>query len=314
MRQRPGPLRKVKQSDYAGLFEEVWGPVTRLRQGRGRRVRADRPLRGCLRDEAPRSTPSARSSTCSGIMPQPPARMSPRSNAVPAAGVVAWAVAAWAAAWDAPAAAPTPTAGRPSATWGLTDTELQGLAVFNDPNRANCASCHSLEPGPAGPSAVHRLRLRQPRHSEEPGQSLLHDAGRLESRRRELGGLRPGRLPEERRVSAEVYEPEMGKFKVPTLRNVDLRPSEDFVKAYGHNGYFKSLEDIVFFYHWRAAMDAGMCGGGGGGMGGGMGVRRHGRHVPAAGSGPEPRHFEYVPSSAGGQYRGVPEDAFRRLF
>jgi cytochrome c peroxidase len=68
----------------------------------------------------------------------------------------------------------------------------------------------------------------------------------------------------------EVYEPEMGKVKVPTLRNVDLRPSEDFVKAYGHNGYFKSLDDIVFFYHWRAMMDNGGCMGGGGGMGGGM--------------------------------------------
>jgi cytochrome c peroxidase len=43
------------------------------------------------------------------------------------------------------------------------------------------------------------------------------------------------------------------------------------VKAYGHNGYFKSLEDIVTFYHWRAMMDSGMdCGGMGGGMGGGM--------------------------------------------
>ena len=73
--------------------------------------------------------------------------------------------------------------------------------------------------------------------------------------------------------AAEVYEPEIGKVKVPTLRNVDLRPGEGFVKAYGHNGYFKSLEDIVFFYHWRGMMDSGMgCGGmGGGGMGGGMG-------------------------------------------
>jgi cytochrome c peroxidase len=70
---------------------------------------------------------------------------------------------------------------------------------------------------------------------------------------------------------AEVYEPEIGKHKVPTLRNVDLRPSEDFVKAYGHNGYFKSLEDIVFFYHWRAMMDNGCTGGGGGMGGGGMG-------------------------------------------
>ena len=43
----------------------------------------------------------------------------------------------------------------------------------------------------------------------------------------------------------------MGQIKVPTLRNVDLRPSEDFVKAYGHNGYFKSLAEIVHFYNTR---------------------------------------------------------------
>ena len=34
--------------------------------------------------------------------------------------------------------------------------------------------------------------------------------------------------------------PELGKQKVPTLRNVDLRPSEGFVKAFRHNGFFKS--------------------------------------------------------------------------
>ena len=39
--------------------------------------------------------------------------------------------------------------------------------------------------------------------------------------------------------------------KVPTLRNVDLRPYPGFVKAYGHNGYFKSLEEIVHFYNTR---------------------------------------------------------------
>jgi cytochrome c peroxidase len=43
----------------------------------------------------------------------------------------------------------------------------------------------------------------------------------------------------------------MGKHKVPTLRNVDLRPNSGFVKAYGHNGYFKSLEEIVHFYNTR---------------------------------------------------------------
>jgi cytochrome c peroxidase len=35
------------------------------------------------------------------------------------------------------------------------------------------------------------------------------------------------------------------------LRNVDKRPDEGFVKAFGHNGYFKSLEGIVHFYNTR---------------------------------------------------------------
>ncbi|MGY3486952.1 cytochrome c peroxidase [Bradyrhizobium sp. USDA 4011] len=42
-----------------------------------------------------------------------------------------------------------------------------------------------------------------------------------------------------------------GRFQVPTLRNVDKRPSPDFVKAYGHNGYFKRLKEIVRFYNTR---------------------------------------------------------------
>jgi cytochrome c peroxidase len=42
-----------------------------------------------------------------------------------------------------------------------------------------------------------------------------------------------------------------GRFRVPTLRNVDKRPRPDFVKAYGHNGYFKSLQSIVHFYNTR---------------------------------------------------------------
>ena len=52
---------------------------------------------------------------------------------------------------------------------------------------------------------------------------------------------------------AGVYGPELGKFKVPTLRNVDKRPDDPpgFVKAFAHNGYFKSLESIVHFYNTR---------------------------------------------------------------
>src|SRR5262249_13990148 len=42
-----------------------------------------------------------------------------------------------------------------------------------------------------------------------------------------------------------------GRFRVPTLRNVDRRPYPTFVKAYGHNGYFKCLKSIVHFYNTR---------------------------------------------------------------
>jgi cytochrome c peroxidase len=158
---------------------------------------------------------------------------------------------------------------------GLTDAELQGLAVFNDPNRADCASCHSLAPGSAGYPLFTDFgydNLGIPKNPDNPfyvmpekwnpdGENWIDEG---------LGGALKGAGH-----APDVYEPEIGKFKVPTLRNVDLRPSEDFVKAYGHNGYFESLEDIVFFYHWRAMMDcmvSGTCGGMGG-MGGcdGMG-------------------------------------------
>jgi cytochrome c peroxidase len=54
-----------------------------------------------------------------------------------------------------------------------------------------------------------------------------------------------------------VHGPEVGKQKVPTLRNVDLRPTMKFVKAYGHNGYFKSLGEIVHFYNTRDVPGAG---------------------------------------------------------
>ena len=45
-----------------------------------------------------------------------------------------------------------------------------------------------------------------------------------------------------------------GKFQVPTLRNVDKRPRADFVKAYMHNGYLKSLSEVVHFYNTSQAL------------------------------------------------------------
>lgn len=47
------------------------------------------------------------------------------------------------------------------------------------------------------------------------------------------------------------WSSELGKHKVPTLRNVDKRPYKQFIKAYMHNGVFKSLEEVVHFYNTR---------------------------------------------------------------
>ena len=56
----------------------------------------------------------------------------------------------------------------------------------------------------------------------------------------------PGDIPEFR-----------GLFKAPSLRGTDKRPSPDFVKAYMHNGVFKSLKDVVHFHNKRnIAVDA----------------------------------------------------------
>jgi cytochrome c peroxidase len=42
-----------------------------------------------------------------------------------------------------------------------------------------------------------------------------------------------------------------GLFQAPTVRNVDLRLDPSFVKAYMHNGVFKSLKQVVRFYNKR---------------------------------------------------------------
>jgi len=132
----------------------------------------------------------------------------------------------------------------------LTPLEDQGRMLFE--GKAGCAACHISEPGPGGEPPLFTDftydNLGVPPNPENPfyhisdewnpeGMNFV-DYG--------LGGFLKGAG-----FSEEVYLPEMGKQKVPTLRNVDKRPYPGFVKAYGHNGYFKSLEAITHFYNTR---------------------------------------------------------------
>ncbi len=129
----------------------------------------------------------------------------------------------------------------------LTGQEQRGLALFR--GKAKCATCH-LEPlftdftydnlgVPRNPLNPFYYEL-----DWNPYGASWVDTG--------LGGfLKAAGYGE------NVYDPEWGKQKVPTLRNVDTRPFKKFVKAYGHNGYFKSLEEIVHFYNTRDVPGAG---------------------------------------------------------
>ncbi len=121
----------------------------------------------------------------------------------------------------------------------LTREERKGFALFQ--GKGGCSRCH---PG-TGQEALFTDftfdNLGIPKNPENPvydDEPEFVDPG--------LGGfLFAAGYPE------DVYEAAWGKHKVPTLRNVDLRPAADSAKAYGHNGYFKSLEGIVHFYNTR---------------------------------------------------------------
>jgi cytochrome c peroxidase len=132
----------------------------------------------------------------------------------------------------------------------LSDEERRGLELFE--GKGKCAECHPSKRGLKGAAPLFTdftydnigvpKNLKNPFYAMpvqwNPEGAAFVDTG--------LGGFL-----KEAGYKASVYEPEIGKFKVPTLRNIDQRPSPDFVKAFGHNGYFKTLKEIVHFYNTR---------------------------------------------------------------
>jgi cytochrome c peroxidase len=136
----------------------------------------------------------------------------------------------------------------------LTAQEQRGLKLFN--GKGKCANCHVSEGESPLFTDFTYDNLGIPKNPKNPFyyEAAWNPAG-LNWVDGGLGGyLKSAGMPE------SVYRPELGKFKVPTLRNVDQRPNEYFVKAYGHNGYFKSLEEIVHFYNTRDVRGAGWIG------------------------------------------------------
>ena len=125
----------------------------------------------------------------------------------------------------------------------LTTLEKDGLKLFN--GRGKCSRCHTSKEkqGQAPLFTDYSFdNLGVPRNPDNPVYDT-RGSGWVDE------GL--GEFLETRPEYAGMAEDNEGAQKVPTLRNVDLRPSPDFIKAYSHNGYFKSLKSIVHFYNTR---------------------------------------------------------------
>jgi cytochrome c peroxidase len=131
----------------------------------------------------------------------------------------------------------------------LSKEEKKGLNLFKSTGK--CANCHLIDPGPNGePPLLTDFtfdNLGVPRNPKNPWyEQLVFNPAGADWIDLGLGGFLASRI-DYQQYAAENN----GKQKVPTLRNVDLRPSPDFIKAYTHNGYFKTLKQVVHFYNTR---------------------------------------------------------------
>ncbi|GAA4761734.1 hypothetical protein GCM10023219_02350 [Stakelama sediminis] len=115
----------------------------------------------------------------------------------------------------------------------LTPAERRGLALFNDPDKGNCAACHLDKPTPDGQPPVftdHEYEaLAVPRNPAIPAN---HDPDYYD-----LGICGPLRHDAYAHQNANC-----GLFKTPTLRNVATR------RVFFHNGVYHSLKQVLRFY------------------------------------------------------------------
>ncbi len=113
----------------------------------------------------------------------------------------------------------------------LTESEENGVALFKDPDKGNCASCHivlSINGMPPLFTDYDLVNLGVPRNRAIPANA---DPGNYD-----LGLCGPSRR------DLTTHHEYCGMFRSPTLRNVALRD------AFFHNGVFHSLKDVMHFY------------------------------------------------------------------
>jgi cytochrome c peroxidase len=99
----------------------------------------------------------------------------------------------------------------------LSPAAIRGLAVFKDPKRGNCASCHVI-------NSQYALFT----------DSLFHNLG--------VGVNDEGEITDLGRYTETHRDADRGAFKTPTLRNVGL------TAPYMHDGKLRTLKEVVDFY------------------------------------------------------------------
>jgi cytochrome c peroxidase len=113
----------------------------------------------------------------------------------------------------------------------LGASERRGLALFNNPKKGNCASCHSSQlrhDGFPNFTDFGFNALGVPRNRGIPANkdAAFYDLGLCGPQRTDL-------------TTHSAY---CGEFRVPSLRNVALR------RAFFHNGVFHRLDQVLEFY------------------------------------------------------------------
>jgi len=132
---------------------------------------------------------------------------------------------------------------------GLDSAELEGFILFA--TKGKCAECHVLTSVKGKPPLFTDFtydNLGVPKNPDLPFYNMASEwnADGEEWVDKGLGGFLEG-TEKYAKYAADNY----GKHRVPTLRNVDLRPREGFAKAFMHNGFFRTLKDVVRFYNTR---------------------------------------------------------------
>ena len=139
----------------------------------------------------------------------------------------------------------------------LTKEEKRGLKLFNNPKKGNCAACHPSTVGPYTDKPLF-TDFTYDNLGVPSNLGMLGDSSELMNYYPfYYPPIAPNFNPDglnfvDYGLGGIVMIPdEMGKMKVPTLRNVAI------TSPYMHNGAFMTLKEVVHFYNTRDVPDNG---------------------------------------------------------